>query len=176
MPDFEHVDAQETAFTITDDSLAQWAMRRHNHYLQRITAHDDLAASEIARVEAWRDEVNAPLRQHLAYFQSLLEQWARQVRETDPAIKTVHLPAGELSTRKVKGRIDIADDAELITWASANLPGVVVTKQTVSKSALGKLTRDGDRLITEDGEIVPSVTVGADSVRVQIVPVYGEDI
>ena len=171
MPDFEHVPEQvDAAFTVTDESSAQWALRKYAYYSKRIATTDELASKEIERVQEWREITNKPLVESALYFENLLADYARRVREVDPQIKSVHLPAGTIATRAVKGRIDISDDDALIVWAAANAPDVVVTKQTVSKTALGKLTRDGEHLVTADGEIVPDVTVGADSIRVQITP------
>ena len=174
MPNFDHVEDAPPLFQVTNDETAQWAFRKYNHYRSRCNQHSDAAATEVARIEQWLDEVNKPLLRDLDYFAGLLSDWAKRQRSRD--IKTVRLPAGDLKTRPKRGRVEYEDTEELRAWLGANVPAALVTTVAVSRSTLGKMSRtDAGALVTEDGELVPGVTVEPDSVSVSIVPNEGKE-
>lgn len=152
------IDGDRESFRITDDSSADWAGRKLKAARDRIAANNALADDEIHRVEAWLVDVNSTLTADAHYFEWLLTQYALEVRAADPKRKSIKLPTVTMSTREPRATVTITDEDELKAWAKAHRPELIRITETTDKPALNKL-RDGDTVVTPDGEIIPGVEV-----------------
>ena len=75
--------------------------------------------------------------------------------------KTYDLPSGKLVLKHQEPKYDTKDE-ELVPWLKANRPELVKTKESSDWANLKKelkVSPDGTAMVTEDGEIVPGVTV-----------------
>ena len=154
-------------FTITDDTQAEWAMRK----LATINArHDELKAvaeMEISRVTMWLDRCTSRDRDDVEFFTGLLTSYAARVREAEGR-KTLTLPHGSVKSRASAAKITVADPELFMKWAveSGNADLVKVTTAP-SQSAINAALRptDDGSVITDEGELVVGVNVVPASVK-----------
>ena len=114
-------------FEVRDAEGASWVLRRINEaraYAKRVGAWAD---REIRRAE--RDEQFLMMR----YGQQLQEFAAREVARLRGR-RSVCLPGGTLSFRKVGPTLVFDDPEAVLQWAKQSCPNAVVTKLTVSKT------------------------------------------
>lgn len=75
--------------------------------------------------------------------------------------KTYDLPSGKLVLKHQEPKYDTKDE-ELVPWLKANRPELVKIKESSDWANLKKELKaspDGLSMVTEDGEIVPGITV-----------------
>ncbi len=75
--------------------------------------------------------------------------------------KTYDLPSGKLVLKHQEPKYDTKDE-ELVPWLKANRPELIKIKESSDWANLKKELKaspDGLRMVTEDGEIVPGITV-----------------
>lgn len=75
--------------------------------------------------------------------------------------KTYDLPSGKLVLKHQEPKYDTRDE-ELVPWLKANRPELVKIKESSDWANLKKelkVSPDGTAMATEDGEIVPGITV-----------------
>lgn len=114
---------------ITDDNLAEWAMRKYaqaQHALAELDAKHDAWQAQI--VDWHRRAVAGPQRR-AAFFEAHLIRYALEQRR-DLDRKTVALPAGKVGTRAHAAKVDVADETAVLRWArEAGLAEKIVTEK-----------------------------------------------
>lgn len=143
-------------FTVTDDSAAQWCMKKIQE------AEADRAMWK-AHYEAQMQKVNESADSAVAYFTARLEEYFASVpHKATKTQESYALPGGKLVRKKQQPKFT-TDDEALVPWLEGNAMGSLVK---ITKSAnwaeLKKgvtVTPDGQHVATADGEIVPGVTV-----------------
>lgn len=126
-------------FEITDDELAEWALRKIAAAQERIDQVERQAEAEWARIAHFRETRTRNDADTITYFTALLERYHAQRIAEDPSLKTIHLPHGELVSRARQPRIEFELD-EFIPWAIDNAPEVVVQPPpTINRAAAKKL-------------------------------------
>lgn len=149
-----------TPFVVEDDGGAEWAFRKLQKIEREMTRVRDQASQEMARITDWVTDTCGPLEREKEFFEGLLIAYMHKLRANDEDVKTYKLPAGTLTAREQPESILIENEEGFLKWAEEHLKTVLTTKIMVSpdKSALKKLIKDG-KVVTEDGEVVPGVTV-----------------
>jgi hypothetical protein len=145
-------------FHVHDDSSAAWAMKKLCVALRKHQRNDDFAAQEIARIEKWAQDVNESLERDMSYFDGLLKDYARRVRqdETDGR-KTVVLPYGKITTRPTARKLSI-DNEVFIPWALERHPDVLRTTVVPDIAAVkDMLLAEPECPVSKDGELVPGI-------------------
>ena len=166
--DFEIIEepAREP-FKVDDDSKADWAMRKLASIRRKQAENKDIFDREVKRVMEWLEKVNTALERDAEWFESNLRPYALQERSKDR--KSIVLPHGTIKTVAGRVKFDIEDESKLIEWAEKNAPELVRVKKEVDKKALGALNQSEDKVISTQGEIVPSVKVIPAEVSVSFV-------
>ena len=103
------------AFRVDDDAKATWAMRRLKHIVDQMHVNEDIAESEMTRINSWLETVNRPLQRNAAYFEQQLVDYARRVREEQDR-KSVSTPYGTVKSRSTPAKVEL-DMAEFLAWA-----------------------------------------------------------
>ena len=166
--DFEVIEEQaREPFTVDDDSKADWAMRKLASVRRKQADNKAIYDRELQRVSEWLEKVNTDLERDAEWFESNLRPYALQERSKDR--KSIVLPHGTIKTVSGRIKFDIEDESKFIEWAETNAPELVRIKKEVDKKALGALNQSEDKVISTQGEIVPSVKVVPAEVSVSFV-------
>ena len=85
-------------FRINDDAAAEWAMRKLRTLKTTMAEKRQFAKDRKEAIDRWLTVITNPLESSIAFFEKLLEDYARRVREADPKRKSVVLPSGSVGT------------------------------------------------------------------------------
>lgn len=148
-------DAREE-FTVTDDAAAEWCMKK----IRKIEAD---RAMWKAHYEAQMEKVNKAADDDVAYFTAKLEEYFANVpHKTTKTQESYTLPGGKLIRKKQQPEFE-TDDEALVPWLEENfMSQLVKVKKSADWAALKKVcsvTPDGEHVATDEGEIIPGVTV-----------------
>jgi hypothetical protein len=156
--DFEIVEepAREP-FVVDDDVKADWAMRKLASIRRKQAENKAIFDREVDRVSEWLVKVNTALDRDSEWFEANLRPYALQERSKDR--KSIVLPHGTIKTISGRVKFDIEDESKFLEWAETNAPELVRIKKEIDKKALGALNQSEDKVISTQGEIVPSVRV-----------------
>ena len=143
-------------FAVTDDAAAQWCMKKIKE------AEADRAMWK-AHYEAQMEKVNKAADESIAYFTAKLEEYFANVpHKATKTQESYTLPGGKLVRKKQQPKFE-TDDEALVPWLEENFMGQLVkVKKSADWAALKKVvsvTPDGEHVATDEGEIIPGVTV-----------------
>jgi phage host-nuclease inhibitor protein Gam len=163
-------------WTVTDLSSADWAMSKVAEAEEELARVGEYAEAQIARIKAWQASASAPYERTRAFFTDRLLAYAHQVR-TDRA-KTLSLPSGKVTSRRVAARPVVADEEALVEWLMAEGHGTLIrTKRSVVAAALTAETevRGETVVIVATGETIPAelVEVAPERIDFHVVPDHG---
>ncbi|WP_317423192.1 host-nuclease inhibitor Gam family protein [uncultured Acidaminococcus sp.] len=143
---------------LENDADADSALHKIQRLNQGINYVRKIAEQQIQKIVAWRDEQIANRQEAITSEQNLLQLYAEE-RLKNSKRKSVSLPSGKFGYRKQPPKIT-HDDTILLAFAKETAPQFVKVKESVDWANLKKgCTVDGDHLISQDGEIIPGVTV-----------------
>lgn len=143
-------------FTVTDDSTAEWCLKKIKEAKADKEKWRQHYAEQMKKVE----EATA---QAVGYFEGLLEAYFEQVpHKATKTQESYTLPGGKLIRKKQQPKFE-TDDEALVPWLEENFMGQLVkVKKSADWAALKKVcsvTPDGEHVATDEGEIIPGVTV-----------------
>lgn len=144
----------DTEFHVTDDSAAEWCMKKIRK------AEADRAMWK-AHYEAQMEKVNKAADDDIAYFTAKLEEYFATVpHKATKTQESYSLPGGKLIRKQQQPKFE-TDDEALVPWLEENFMGQLVkVKKSADWAGLKKVvTVDGDHVVTDEGEIIPGVTV-----------------
>lgn len=146
---------QDEQFRIKDLAGATWAFRKLQSLSKRRLEITNTAAAEIQKFVDWEEREVAKLDENMAYFERLIEEYYRTNKEQDSKFK-LSTPYGKVKSRKYKKWI-YEDEEELLAYCNMNEIDAVKVKETLDKTALKKLYKDG--INSETGEVLPYVRI-----------------
>lgn len=172
-----HDDIDPPALPATDDEWATFTIADHEHLTRmlralrsirrRQDAHRaliepelDRLHAEIARLEAWATDRNAPLAESAARIERAAEQYAIASR-TDRR-KSFATPYGTVQTREAGGGWEVVNSAEVLAWAKDNAPDLVKSTESFVKADANRaftVAPTGDVVVKATGQVVPGVSV-----------------
>ena len=156
--DFEIIEEPtREAFVISDDSKADWAMRKLASLRRKQADNKAIYDREVLRVAEWLEKVNTDLERDAEWFESNLKPYA--LTERYNGRKSVVLPHGTIKTTAGRPKIEIEDESKFLAWAEASQPELIRVKKEIDKKVLNTLLTDSGDVISTQGEIVPSVRV-----------------
>ena len=149
---------EENAFTVRDDASAEWCM-------QKIREAEADRTMWKKHYEAQMEKVNQAADSAVQYFTAKLEEYFATVpHKATKTQESYSLPGGKLVQKKQQPEYK-TDGDELIQWLKDNFMFDFVKTKTVESAdwaglkKIVSITPDGAHVATEDGEIVPGVTV-----------------
>jgi hypothetical protein len=174
LDDFKTEEVRQ-AFVIDDDQKAAWAMRKLRSLRAKQKVNEEIAAEEIARVNAWLESVNKTIENDAEYFVAHLSGYGHRVRlNPDDPRKSVTLPHGKISTRQSSRKWSVDSDI-FLDWARKSAPDLIRIKEepalTKIKEAYAELVVQNAsvlEVVTKDGEIVPGLTIEEGSLSVSV--------
>lgn len=167
MDKLKEITLEETQTIITDVNKASWAFREIIEIEKQMQDIEDLAKSELERINNWKKEELKSLQDSKQFFDFNLEQYFREQRELDPKFK-LSTPYGKVTARKQQPKWNYEDD-KTIEWLKENDISLIRIKEEVNKAELKKKYKIyGNQVVTEDGEVVEGIEIEyrADSVTV----------
>lgn len=154
-------DDAKQAFRLTDDGMAEWALRKIARARAEFAEAEKAADEQIQRIEDWRERKGKDLQRTEEFFGGLLRCYYYPQHESDPKRrKTFHLPSGQVQFR-VQQPEYVRDDEALLKWLKRNKRRAYIEKVEKPKWAELKkaLTPHGDYMIDENGEVVAGIQV-----------------
>jgi hypothetical protein len=147
---------EHDGFHVTDDKAAEWCMKKIRE------AEADRAMWK-THYEAQMEKVNKAADESIAYFTAKLEEYFANVpHKATKTQESYTLPGGKLIRKKQQPKFE-TDDEALVPWLEDNFMGQLVkVKKSADWAALKKVcsvTPDGEHVATDEGEIIPGVTV-----------------
>jgi phage host-nuclease inhibitor protein Gam len=137
-------------FIVDSSSKASWAIACVLEAEDRINRRKALAGDFKARIDAWLDSANRQDGNSVSYLSSLLEPYVKDEVSKLHKSKTLSLPTGTASFRKLPDRLDITDGETALAYCESEHPEAVIIKKELDKSFLKDL-------ILKKAEPVPGV-------------------
>ena len=148
------------AFSIDNDSKADWAVRKIKEARAEFDRISKIAADERAEIDAKLSVFEKRISNQINNLMMMLDGYyaiAGPTKTTKTQAKR-ELLSGALVMKKQQPEY-VRDEAALLTWAETTVPELVKVKKEVSWADLKKQADvSGDKLLL-DGEIIPGVTV-----------------
>jgi len=154
-------------FIIDNDSKANWALRKIRHMKEKQNKNKELAKSQIEKIqeeideiEHWLEKENEKIQNNIDFMKSKLKNYAYDLKDDNPDLKTHNLPFGALKFRKRRAKWNYDDD-KLLEFAESNLQEAVKIKKKVDKRKLKKKAEVvGEKAVLEDtGEVIDGIKV-----------------
>lgn len=152
---------EDERFKVTDDEKANWALRKVKQFEDRKKENFALAEAEISKVEEWLEIVNADIQNSIEYFQSLLAEYAFNLKKQDPKMKTVKLPNGNLSFRKQQPQWNLDDETVLQALKKSNRTDLIKVTEKPMLADIKKVfvVVEGKAVDPDTGEVVEGITI-----------------
>ncbi len=157
-------DFDTTNWRITDIQSANWAAMK----VRKARAAKAAAKAEfegfVDAARYWLDECSKEYDRDIAFFEGHLQAWLEREIAADDSKRPKQsrsLPCG-VTVKRTAGRerVDVFAEDDFIQWAiDTGRTDLIKTKHTPSKVDIAGLTQHDGQFVTEDGEIVPGVTV-----------------
>ena len=143
-------DSATDGFTIDNLNKASWAVAKILEADTRIAQRTHLAKDFKSRIDAWLDSANKQDDDSISYLSFLLEPYVKNEISKLHNSKTLSLPTGTASFRKLPDRLDITDSTTALTYCEKEHPEAVIIKKELDKSILKDL-------ILKQAEPIPGI-------------------
>jgi phage host-nuclease inhibitor protein Gam len=150
-------------FTVDTPSKASWAIATILEADERISRREALVDEYKARLDAWLDTASSQDSNTISYLSFLLEPYVKDEVSKLHKSKTLSLPTGTASLRKLPDRLDITDNAAAIGYCEKEHPEAVIIKKELNKTILKDL-------ILKQAEPVPGVETELGSEKLYVKP------
>ncbi|MHB9927918.1 host-nuclease inhibitor Gam family protein [Clostridium botulinum] len=161
---------QET-FKIEDLKGASWALRKIKECKESILEKEELAKAEKERIDNWLIEESKSDLTTLEYFNGLLMQYYKELKQSDPKAK-ITTPYGKVTSKKNK-KWNYGNEETLLKYLNSNgYKNLIRTKQEINKTGLKEsfLIKDGIALDKNTGEVIPEISiVEEENINVKVV-------
>jgi phage host-nuclease inhibitor protein Gam len=161
----EFLDEQEGVkserFTVTNEQEANWVLRKIKSLEAKKADNIALAEAEIAKIDAWLEQVNGEIDRSLEYFKGLLTAYAVEQRAKDPKFKSLKLPNGKIGFRKQQPKWNYDNDKVIKALKEIGREDLIRVKEEPDKVNIKKVmeVKDGKVIDPETGVIIEGVTV-----------------
>lgn len=149
------IEEEEAGFFVDDDQKADWCLQKIRECTEE---RDRWKAFYEARIKRMEDGC----AYRIAFFEDKLKAYFATVpHKVTKTQENYQLPSGKLVYKRQGPEIDRKDDL-LLPWLKENRPEMVKVSESVDWSSLKKtlaFAENGRTMVTEDGEIVPGITV-----------------
>ena len=155
-------DGPTPAFTIDNLNKASWAVAKILESEARTAQRAQLAKDFKSRIDAWLESANKQDTDSISYLSFLLEPYVKNEISKLHNSKTLSLPTGLASLRKLPDRLDIIDSESAIAYCEAAHPDAIIIKKELDKSYLKDL-------ILNHAEPIPGIAaeLGADKLYIK---------
>ena len=161
--EFEPAEERREAWSIQNDSTADWALRKIREDERILAGHEETAQREIERVNEWIERMRHKAASDTAYLRGALESYMRGVNDVDPKRKSLALPNGSLQLRKDLAKWNWPETGEeysaLLSYATEHK--LTRVRVELDKAGIKKACciTDAGQVVDANGEIVPGIIV-----------------
>lgn len=157
----EQEGTEKETFTVTDESSANWTLRKIKQRNNQIERNNSLAQAEMDKIEQWNKQENEKEENGIDRLQSLLAEYAMNKKAEDPKFKSLKLPNGRIGFRKKQSKWNYDEDAVVDALTKANLDDFIRVTKMPNKADIKKVFKvvDGQVVNPDTGEILKGVTV-----------------
>jgi phage host-nuclease inhibitor protein Gam len=143
-------------------SKASWAVSKILEAETRTARRAELAREFKTRIDAWLESANLQDNESIAYLSILLEPYVKDEVSKLHKSRTLSLPTGMASLRKLPDRLEITNGDEALAYCESEHPEAVIIKKELDKSILKDL-------ILKQAEPIPGVDaeLGTDKLYVK---------
>ena len=148
-------------FVIDNDVKAEWALKKISEEKAEAQRYINICDTMISEYTFKKQQATEKLESKISGLRSLLQQYFETVpHKATKTQETYKLPSGQLKM-KYPGPEFARDEEKLLNYLKENgMPEYIQTKESAKWADLKKVvTVSGDKVITEDGQIVDGVTV-----------------
>ena len=143
-------------FMIDDDGKANWAIQKIKEAQAEIERWKEYYAGAMEKIERRQGS-------RIEYLKMMLRDYFATVPHHDTKTASSYdLPSGKLIEKRPGPKFE-TDDEKLLPWLKENKMTDFIKVETKEKPMWGELkktvTVNGESVVTEDGEVVPGVTV-----------------
>jgi len=138
------------SFTVDTLQKADWCVAKILAADSRISRRAELAAELHSRIDTWMTKSSSADQDSISYLTSLLRPFVEAELATVRRSRSLLLPSGTASLRKLPDRLDIVSQESAMAWAEINAPDAIITERKLVKSEL-------KRLIFRQGEAIPGI-------------------
>lgn len=147
---------EERRFVVDDDQKAEWCIRKIAEARKEMMDWIEFYVAQM-------DKVKARCESRIQFFETMLEGYFRTVpHKATKTQESYQLPSGKLVVKKQTPEIE-RDDAQIIQWLYDNSQSpetYLKIKESLDWAELKKVLKvAGSVMTTEDGEIIPGITV-----------------
>lgn len=152
---------QRQAFRLTDEGMADWAIRKIAKARKEFDEAGKVADAQIARISDWLARKKRDMERTEEFLGGLLRAYYLPQHEEDPKRrKTFRLPSGQVQFRAQQPEY-VRDDEALLKWLKKTKRRTYIEK--IERPKWGELkkslTQHGDYMIDENGEVVTGIQV-----------------
>jgi phage host-nuclease inhibitor protein Gam len=148
-------------FKIIDDETLNWVMRKLGALKATINDTEELAKSEIKRINDWKSRQVKPTEQSIAFFEQLVEDWANEQRAENAKFKSKSTPYGRVTFTKRQPEWLYRDESKtadfLLDLGYSEL--AIEKKEIANKTELKKAAEIKRNVFVRYGKIVDFGTV-----------------
>ena len=135
---------EKPRFTVTDESSANWVLRKLAECDAEESAIKQMADEEIERIKKRAEKLLSPIQRKRQFFEAVftpqLEEFAKS-RVTDTK-RSVNLLHGKVGFRRGQEKLVIDDEEKAIIWAESECPDAVkVVKSLLLTPAKAQLLK-----------------------------------
>lgn len=173
------IEAQER-FRITNDSQANWALRKIADARKKLARDQETAKAEIERIQQWLKMSESEAARTEERMTALLHEYYAPQFQTDPKTKTYRLPSGKVQWRAQQPQFN-RDDASLLAFLkSREMTDFIETKETPKWGELKKRVQVvGEHVVVKDGKMAGEIIDGVEVVHrpptFRVVTTEGDD-
>jgi len=138
------------AFVVDSLSKADWAVYKILDAEARIARRAELASELHARIDQWKARADSPDQDSICYLSALLRPFVESEIASSRRSRSLLLPSGTASLRKLPDRLEITDAAAAMAWAEYHAPEAVIIEKKLSRTEL-------KRLVLRQGEAIPGI-------------------
>lgn len=142
-------------FKVESLESATWCFRKLRAIAAKKAEIEAVAAEEVARIEAWKQEQLKQYKSDTEFFEGCISAYYLEERAKDKKFK-LSTPYGKVSCRKSSKWI-YEDEQALIDYCNVNEIDAIRVKEELDKANLKKICKNG--VNQETGELLPGLRI-----------------
>lgn len=147
------------AFEVVDLSTAGRALRIIKKQKEYLKEQDGYVKNERLKIDTYEKRVKEEAEKTINYMKFLLSQYLKKRREENPKYN-IETMEGTVYLKKPQAKWTYENEEEILKFLKENeYTDLIKVKESIDTDIKNKFKVVGNQVVTEDGEIVPFITV-----------------